>query len=540
MSNLENFRSLGLSEETVKALVKKGFEEPTPIQAQVIPLLLQGDNDIVGQAQTGTGKTAAFGLPLIEKLKPIKSNVQAIILAPTRELAIQVSEEINSFKGDNNLHIVPIYGGQSIDLQLKSLKRGVDIVVGTPGRVIDHINRGSLKLDHVSYVILDEADEMLNMGFVEDVKTILSFTPNEKKVLLFSATMPPEILSIAKSYMKEHIFVSVAKNQLTASLTDQIYFEVRESDKFEALCRIIDIEKEFYGLIFCRTKIDVDRISASLIDRGYDAEALHGDISQHQRERILMRFKKKHLNIVVATDVAARGIDVSDLTHVINFSLPQDPESYVHRIGRTGRAGKQGTAITFITPAEYRRLMFIQKVAKANIRKETLPGIADIIDAKKTRIKQDIEVVLSQEDTKEDLFYTMAEELLKEFEPARLLSAVLKTAYHDELDASNYKEIGKIKDKIERRERTEASVDGQGTSRLFIAMGRSEEMTPKKLISFLKEKSDIDPKIIKDIVIFENFSFITVPFEDAEFILESFKKVKKDKRPIIARAKARN
>ena len=288
--------------------------------------------------------------------------------------------QYNSLKGNKKLHIVPIYGGQAIELQLRSLKKGVDVVVGTPGRVLDHIRRKTMNLQEISYLVLDEADEMLNMGFIDEVEKIMKATNPEKRTMLFSATMPKEILRIAKKYMGKYEFVAVEKETLTVNLTDQIYFEVATSDKFDALCRIIDIEHEFYGLVFCRTKVDVDKIAKHLVDRGYDADALHGDISQYQRELILNKFKKKRTNILVATDVAARGIDIVELSHVINYSLPQDPESYVHRIGRTGRAGKEGTAITFVTPEEYRRLLFIKRIAKTEIRKEKLPRIKDIIN----------------------------------------------------------------------------------------------------------------------------------------------------------------
>ncbi|MGR3180001.1 MAG: DEAD/DEAH box helicase [Candidatus Anammoxibacter sp.] len=523
MEKLEKFRALGLSENTLKALKKKGYEEPTPIQEKTIPLLLKGELDIIGQAQTGTGKTAAFGIPIIERIKEKSKTVQALILAPTRELAIQVSEEMNTLKGNKNLHIIPVYGGQSIDQQLRRLEKGVDIVVGTPGRIIDHLNRGTLKIDKILYMVLDEADEMLNMGFIDDVEDILKRTNPEKKTLLFSATMPKPILTIAKKYMKEHEFISVRKLELTSNLTDQIYFEVSSADKFEALCRIIDIESEFYGLVFCRTKIDVDMVSGKLNDRGYDADALHGDISQHQREKILNKFKKQKINILVATDVAARGIDIVNMSHVINYSLPQDPESYIHRIGRTGRAGKEGTAITFVTRSEYRNLLVIKRVAKTNIRKEKLPEIADIIRTKKARIKEDLDNIIKTGDY--DDYLAMAEELIQEDEPVSVLAAVLKHSFGDELDESNYNKI------------REVSIDVKGTTRLFVARGRTEGMTPKKLVDFIKQETNISDREIKDVRIFETFSFITVPFEEAELILETFKRKTKGKRPIIVKAK---
>ena len=386
MNTVANFEALGLSTETLQALTKKGFEEPTPIQALTIPLLLQDTNDIIGQAQTGTGKTAAFGLPIIERITPQGGMVQAIILTPTRELAIQVAEEMSSFRGNRHISILPVYGGQAIEGQLRRLRRGVDIVVGTPGRIIDHLNRGSLDLNSITHMVLDEADEMLNMGFIEDIETILSKTPYKKRMLLFSATMPAPILKLASNYMRNHQIIKAPSAQLTVSATDQIYFEVRASDKYEALCRIIDLEPEFYALVFCRTRLQVDDLSQALQDRGYDAAGLHGEISQAQRERTLDKFRNKKISILVATDVAARGIDIVDLTHVLNYSLPQDPESYIHRIGRTGRAGKEGTAITFITPAEYRKLLYIQRITKTEIRKEQLPRIKDIIKSKLFKI----------------------------------------------------------------------------------------------------------------------------------------------------------
>lgn len=523
---LTKFRELGLSENMIKALQKKGFEEPSPIQAATIPLLLKGDIDLIGQAQTGTGKTAAFGIPMIENLPEKAKDVQALILAPTRELAIQVAEELNSLKGKKKLEIFPIYGGSSIDQQFRKLKRGVDIVVGTPGRVQDHINRGTLDLSNIKYMILDEADEMLNMGFVDDVEKILKTTPKEKRMLLFSATMPPEILRISKKYMQKYEVIGVKKQELTTSLTDQIYFEVAERDKFEALSRIIDIESNFYGIVFCRTKLDVDRVSNKLADRGYDAEALHGDISQHQRVRVLNKFKNKRVNILVATDVAARGIDVNDLTHVINYAIPQEAESYVHRIGRTGRAGKEGTAITFVTKEEYRKLLFIKRVAKTEIRKEKVPGVKEVLEAKRLRFKQDIEEHIEEEKAKDIM--DMASDLLSGNDPLELVAALLKYNLQGELDENNYSNI--------REQNFSSNVNNTGKSRLFVALGKQDNYTPKKLVDFIKEKTNVDPRKLQSVKIFDKFSFITVPFEEAEIIIEVFKK-KRGQRAIVERAK---
>ena len=330
------FKELGLSDEILEALEKKGFKTPTHIQEKTIPLMLSYDGDIIGQAQTGTGKTAAFGLPIIEKLSTNANHIQALVLTPTRELTLQVCKELQDLKGNKSLRTTPIYGGQSISNQIQQLKRGTDIVVGTPGRLIDHLKGKKIDLSQIKYLVLDEADEMLTSGFVEEIEFILSKTNPERKTLLFSATMPAPILKLAKNYMNDYKIVEAKKETLATTLTTQQYYELRESDKLEALCRIIDVEADFYGLIFCRTKRDVDTITEKLIHRGYSAEAMHGDLSQFQRERVLGKFRKRICSVLVVTDVASRGLDISGLSHVINYALPQDAESYVHRVGRTG------------------------------------------------------------------------------------------------------------------------------------------------------------------------------------------------------------
>ena len=527
MNKLEKFRELGLSDKTLKALSKKGFEEPSPIQALTIPVLLKGEKDVIGQAQTGTGKTAAFALPILEKIEKSTGKIRAIILAPTRELAIQVAEETNSFAFGRNLKVVPVYGGQSIELQIRQVKKGVDIVVGTPGRVLDLIDRKLLKLDEIDYFILDEADEMLNMGFIEDIEKILSFTKADKRMLFFSATMPKEILKIAENHMrKDYEIIKVESKELTTNLTDQIYFEVKQKDKFEALCRIIDLEPEFYGIVFCRTKNDVNELAGKLNDRGYDAGELHGDITQNHREVTLNRFKAKKLSILVATDVAARGIDVNDLTHVVNYAIPQEAESYVHRIGRTGRAGKEGTAITFMTPSEYKKLLQIKRITKTDIRKEKLPEIKDVILSRKHRIIENITNILQEGNL--NGFIDMAKDLLKEGSPEDIVASLLKSAYEDVLDTSNYNEI------------EEATVDHTGKTRLFIALGRVDKITPKKLVEFIVKESSIDKNKIKGVEVYENFSFMSVPFAEAEVILDIFKKVRKGRKPLVEKAKEKS
>jgi len=528
MANKKTFNDLGLSAKVLEAIDKKGFEEPTAIQAMTIPVMLRDDTNIIAQAQNGTGKTAAFGLSLIEMVNTDSKTVQALILVPTRELAIQVSEEINSLKGDKDIKIVPIYGGQSIDQQLRRLKKGVHIVVGTPGRVIDHLNRKTLKLGKIEHLILDEADEMLNMGFIEDMEEIMKHTNPNKRTLLFSATMPGKIKDLAHKYMDGYEFLTVKTEQLTTDLTEQIYFEVKASDKFEALCRIIDIEDDFYGLVFCRTKSDVDSLVAHLMDRGYDAEAIHGDLSQAQRERTLKKFKKQRVNILIATDVAARGIDVHNLTHVINYSLPQDPESYVHRIGRTGRAGNEGTAITFITSSEYKQLMFIQRIAKTDIKKSKIPKVIDIIEAKKKKIYDDLTTILEDEiDTK---YHNWAKELLEDNNPTEILAAILNYCFEEELNPDAYGEIKEVGAKGKQ-------LDQQGKARLFVALGKKDKINARKLIELITSRVSVKPKHIRDIQVMDKFSFITVPFEKAEKIVVSFKE--KGQKPLITHAKKR-
>ncbi len=516
------FRQFSLSEEMLLALEKKGFEEPTPIQEAVIPVLMNESCDIVGQAQTGTGKTAAFGIPLIEKIQPNMKHVQTLILTPTRELAIQVAQEISSIRGNKLLSIYPIYGGQSIEMQIRQLQRGIDIVVGTPGRVIDHINRGTLKLDLISHMILDEADEMLNMGFLTDVEFILSRTNRQKRVLLFSATMPEPILNLARNFMRDYKFLVMKNDQLTTSLADQIWFEVDDRDKLEALCRIIDSEREIYGLVFCRTKNDTAELSKRLIDRGYDVEALHGDITQQQRERVLEKFKRKKMALLIATDIAARGIDISNLTHVINFSLPQDPESYVHRIGRTGRAGKQGKAITFVTPEEYRKLASIKAFANADIKKQSLPKVEDILKNRRMRIIDEINLSMKNDfsDMKE-----MAKELVGKRNPTDVVAGLLKIHYGKHLDRGIYDDISGV------------GVDDSGTTRLFVAMGRNRNMHPKDIVELIEKETGVPASRIRDVMVRDSFSFVTVTFNDAEVIIDAFNKKKKGSRSLVEHAK---
>jgi ATP-dependent RNA helicase DeaD len=519
---LEKFIRLGLSESSINEINRKGFEEPTEIQEKVIPIILNGETDVIAQARTGTGKTAAFGLPVIEKIEEKAGHVQALVLVPTRELALQVSEELNSFRGSKKISIIPVYGGQSMPEQIRRLKKGIDIVVGTPGRILDHLKRKTLNLDRIRFTVLDEADEMLNMGFIQEVEEILSHTRSDKRTLLFSATMPDEILNVAEKYMNEYEIVKSVRDKLTVDLTDQVSFEVKKSDRFEALCRIIDIEDEFYGLIFCRTKVDVDELTGKLLDRGYDAEGIHGDFSQNHRERSLEKFRKKRVNILIATDVAARGIDISEISHVINYSLPQDPESYVHRIGRTGRAGKKGVAITFISSSERRKLSSIAKATNSAIRKEKLPNITDIIDARKNRISADLNTII--EEGSHFPYYKTAQKMLDVNDPVDLLAALLKYSFNSQLDEKNYSEIREIK------------AENRNTTRLFVSRGKKDGMTPKKLVKLIQNESRINAASITDITVKDSFSFITVPNNEADMIIKDFSKRKKGNNPDIQKA----
>lgn len=553
MEDLKDFRDLGLSEKTIDALRKKGFEEPTEIQKKTIPLLLTEGTEVVGQAQTGTGKTAAFALPIIETVSEENKNVQALILCPTRELALQVAEEINSLKGDRKLEIIPIYGGASMEVQLRRLRRGVQIVVGTPGRILDHINRGSLKLDDLEFMVLDEADEMLDMGFIEDIEEVLKAVPEEKRMLLFSATIPPEIEKLSQKFMKNPIIIRTQKVDTATPQADQIYFEVKESDKIEALSRIIDRDPDFYGIVFCRTKLQCDEVASKLQARGYDAEALHGDLSQREREQILKKLKERQIRILVATDVAARGLDIKDLTHIINYALPQDPEIYIHRVGRTGRAGRTGTAITFITPSEARKFSYIKKVARSEIRKEEVPTAQEVIETKRQRIKEELEEALDK--SASDDYEKLAKELLEGKDPENAMASLLEYFYKGELDKSQYRDIsvGSSKDRKSRREREkerdrepraerdrserhyDSGLDSEGYTRLFIAKGRRDGLSKRELLDFIEEEAHIDSRDLHNLEVMDEFSFVNAPYDVAEKILRTFED-KNTAKPLVEKA----
>lgn len=433
------FAELGLSADILLALEKKGFTKPSPIQAGVIPLLLAGKKDIIGQAQTGTGKTAAFALPLLELLDPQKNEIQAIVMAPTRELAIQVAEEIKSFVVADPVTVQTIYGGNPMRLEINGIKRKPTIIVGTPGRIQHHIRTNVLKLGTIKYFVLDEADEMLNFGFRKEIESILALTSPERRVLLFSATMPKSILDIAKTHMGEYDSVKIAAKEMTNENITQKYFCIHNRDKIEALSRIMSAEENFYAIVFCRTKSSTDTVASQLRSKHLQVEAIHGDIDQKNRSKILTRFKSGETKILVATDVAARGIDVAELNYVINYSLPESYEIYTHRIGRTGRAGNKGTAITFVTGEEISRLRYFEKNLKTTLEKGKLPDAKIIIENKKAHLIERLEHIINNEFT-EDVD-AIAEALLDEGDAKKVVAALLKSAYGNDFNVRTYQAI---------------------------------------------------------------------------------------------------
>ncbi|BFH69938.1 MAG: DEAD/DEAH box helicase [Paenibacillus dendritiformis] len=420
---MKTFVEFGLEPKLLQAITELGFEEATPIQEKAIPVAMTG-RDLIGQAQTGTGKTAAFGIPLISKIDPSEERVVALVMTPTRELAIQVAEEIGKLTRFKGVRSLPIYGGQDIGRQIRALKKHPQIIIGTPGRLLDHINRKTIRLADVQTVVLDEADEMLDMGFMEDITSILSLVPEERQTMLFSATMPPNIQKLANQFLRDPEHVSVMPKQVSAPLIEQAYIEVPERAKFDALSRLLDMESPELAIVFGRTKRRVDELSEALQKRGYSADGLHGDLSQNQRDNVMRKFRDGSIDVLVATDVAARGLDVSGVTHVINFDLPQDPESYVHRIGRTGRAGKEGSAWSFVTPREIDHLNFIERVTRHRIPRKPMPTLADAIEGKQRIVAERLMEVLKDTDLNE--YKGIAIQLLEQYDSVHLLSAAFK------------------------------------------------------------------------------------------------------------------
>ena len=518
------FRDLGLSEKVQKVLDDVGYETPTPIQAQIIPHVLEG-KDVVGQAQTGTGKTAAFALPILSRMDIKSKNIQILVLTPTRELAIQVAEAFQKYAGKiKDFHVLPIYGGQDIEGQLRRLKRGVHVVVGTPGRVMDHMRRGSMRLDSLWCLVLDEADEMLRMGFIDDVEWILEKTPANRQVALFSATMPKPIRNIAKKYLKDPVEITIKTKTATVETTRQRYWMVSGMDhKMDALTRILEAENFDAVLVFVRTKTVTTEIAEKLQARGYMCSALNGDIAQSQRERIIDRLKKGHLNIIIATDVAARGLDVDRISHVINFDIPYDTESYVHRIGRTGRMGRSGEAVLFVAPRERRFLEDIEKATRQRIELLEFPSTEVLNDKRIANFKQKITDTLATEDTK--LFYDIIDQYRQEHNvPAIDIAAALAKMVQGEdplllqerpkrkkdRDERRLRERGdKREDRKENRPRRKSSRPGDENMESYrIEVGRKHGVQAGNIVGAIANESAIEPDDIGRINIQDDYSIV--------------------------------
>ncbi len=420
---MRTFYELELSQPVIRAVTDMGFEVTTPIQEQTIIPALNG-RDIIGQAQTGTGKTAAFGIPLVEKANVENEHISGLVVTPTRELAIQVAEEINKIGQYKGVRALPIYGGQDITRQIRAIKNRPQIIVGTPGRLMDHMRRKTVRLQQVSVVVLDEADEMLNMGFIDDIETILREIPTDRQTLLFSATMPKAIVNLARQFMINPKSVSIEAKEVTVPNTEQSYIEVQEKQKFDILCRLLDIQSPERAIVFGRTKKRVDEITEGLNKRGYSAEGIHGDLTQGKRDSVIRNFKRNVTEILVATDVAARGLDITDVTHVYNFDIPQDPESYVHRVGRTGRAGKSGSAVTLVTPRELNHLRLIEQITKRKIVRQPIPTVNEAIEGQQQLAVNKLMRTVGEGGTGQ--YKELAESLLEANDSVTLLSAALK------------------------------------------------------------------------------------------------------------------
>lgn len=509
------FAALGLNSAILKALDDMGFEEPSPIQAEAIPILLEG-RDLIGQAQTGTGKTAAFAIPMLQRLRPDVHRPQALVLAPTRELALQVAEEIGKLGKHMQVRELAVYGGSPIDRQIKALRAGVSVVIGTPGRVMDHINRGTLKLDQIHTFVVDEADEMLDMGFIDDIETIMSHVPPERQTVCFSATMPDPILRLTKRHMQNPAVISIARQELSAPTIEQAYFEIRERDRIEALSRIIDHEAINRGIIFCRTKRGCDEAASALQARGYLAEAIHGDLSQPVRNRVLQRFREGGVELLVATDVAARGLDVENVTHVINYDIAQSPESHVHRIGRTGRAGREGTAFTLIHPREFRHLKLIERQTRARIPRRQVPSPTDVAERALEHLGQRIDAMVAQGAGQRPEYVGLAGRLLEENDPQDLVAALIATM-------ADHRGAGRERD--ERKETTVFGETGaeQGYVRLFMNVGARHRVTPADFVRTIAREADIPGGLIGAIDIHEAFTFVEVPRDVGAQVMEAMR-----------------
>lgn len=558
------FEALHLQQEILRAITEMGFEAASPIQAQAIPAQLEG-RDMVGQAQTGTGKTAAFGIPLLEKLDPENKKLQAIVLLPTRELAIQVAEEIRRLaKFMHGIKVLPVYGGQDIVRQIRALKDGVQVVIGTPGRVMDHMRRKTLRVEQVHTVVLDEADEMLNMGFLEDMETILSQLPEARQTVMFSATMPSAITEIARKFQKDPVMVRVVKKELTVPKVVQYYYEVKPKNKVEVLCRLMDLYSPKLSVVFCNTKKGVDELVQSLQGRGYYAEGLHGDLKQEQRDRVMNAFRNGRTDILVATDVAARGIDVDDVEAVFNYDIPQDDEYYVHRIGRTGRAGREGKAFSLVVGKEVYKLRDIQRYCKTKIIPQAIPSLDDITDIKVEKTIDQVRDMLENSDLSSMINIVEKKLIEEEYTALDFAAALLKMSMGDDNeDIIDNFEPARSLDNLDsygrgRRYGREARDNGRGrrrgaieraaldyvtsenTARLFVNIGKNQNVTPGDILGAIAGESGIPGRVVGSIDMYDGYTFVEVPRKYSEQVLKAMEHAKiKGKKIRVERANGR-
>jgi ATP-dependent RNA helicase DeaD len=516
---MKSFEALGLSKGLVESVQQIGFEIPTPIQEKAIPVLLKGKCDFVGLAQTGTGKTAAFGLPLLELIDETSRDTQALVLAPTRELGLQITSDLENFTEKfKSFNIVAVYGGSSISEQIRKVKRGAQIIVATPGRLIDLIDRKAINLGAVQYVVLDEADEMLNMGFKEDLDKILSFTPKTKNTWLFSATMPREVKAIMKNYMRDPHELTVGEQNVNANI-EHHYVMIQEKDKYLALKRILDDNPEIFGLIFCRTRIDTQRIAEMLMKDGYNADALHGDLTQQQRDRVMLKFRQRSLQILVATDVAARGIDVEDISHVVHMNMPDEMEFYTHRSGRTARAGKKGISIAMISRRELGRVKQLEKTLKSPFKRMMVPTGGEVCQKQLLALMHKVrEVKVNEAEISE--FLPAVYEELKDLTKQELIKRFASIEFNRFLD---YYRNAPDLNKDDRR-----VSDGDGEryitgSRFFINLGKMDGLDAGDMLAFIDDATGVDKKSIGKLELKGAYSFFEVEKEKAEAVLNGFK-----------------
>ncbi|MCR5609255.1 MAG: DEAD/DEAH box helicase [Lachnospiraceae bacterium] len=537
---LLKFEEMHLNDEILRAVKDMGFETASPIQSKAIPVVLEG-KDIIGQAQTGTGKTASFGIPLLQKVNPELKKLQAIVLCPTRELAIQVADELRKLaKYMHGVKSLPVYGGQDIVSQIRGLKGGTQIVIGTPGRVLDHMRRKTIKLDNISTVVLDEADEMLNMGFREDIETVLSAISDDRQTLLFSATMPKPIMEIAKTYLKKPEVIKVVKKELTVNNIEQKYYVVKNDDKQEAIARLLDVYSPKLSLVFCNTKKQVDELAEELKNRGFFAEGLHGDLKQIQRDRVMGAFRNGSTQILVATDVAARGIDVDDVEAVFNYDVPQDDENYVHRIGRTGRAGRDGRAFTLISGRDIFKLKDIMSYCKTTIERDRIPTRTDVLKIKMDKVIDDMKNTM-ENDSMDEIITYLSEKLKNEdIVPEKAIASLMKLSI-DSISESeediNYREIKRNTESFDydrknrrndRRDNIGRGHDRQrkGMAKLFINIGKSQNVRPGDILGAITGETSVPGREIGSIDMYDKYTFVEVPVRYVDEIVYSMKKKK--------------